>query len=99
MVSKGFVGCTLGCLAGGGIEPNAAMLCLFSCYLVETRGGDEVDGVDRGDENDDAIDDEDGTVGATDDDGGDDTIGDEDRDTGDDDGLGPGAPSRGSGLQ
>jgi hypothetical protein len=43
MVSQGFVGCTLGCLAGGGIEPNAAMLCLFSCYLVESRGGDADD--------------------------------------------------------
>lgn len=48
MVSQGFVGCTLGCLAGGGIEPNAAMLCLFSCYLVESRGGNE--GVTDGDE-------------------------------------------------
>lgn len=51
MVSKGFVGCTLGCLAGGGIEPNAAMLCLLSCYLVEVHGGDDSD--DRDDDGDD----------------------------------------------
>ncbi|MCH7659313.1 MAG: hypothetical protein IH933_01595 [Euryarchaeota archaeon] len=40
MVSEGFVGCTLGCLAGGAFEPNGAMLCLLSCYLVEIHGGD-----------------------------------------------------------
>lgn len=50
MVSKGFVGCTLGCLAGGGIEPNAAMLCLLSCYLVEIHD----DSDDRDDDGDDA---------------------------------------------
>lgn len=41
MPSEGFVGCTLGCLAGGAFEPNAAMLCLLSCYLAEIHGSGE----------------------------------------------------------
>jgi hypothetical protein len=93
MVSKGFVGCTLGCLAGGGIEPNAAMLCLFSCYLVETREGNEDGGPDPGngsdDGNGDAIDDGDGDtddLGDIDDDG--------DGDTGNENDPGTSAPSR-----
>jgi hypothetical protein len=88
MVSKGFIGCTLGCLAGGGIEPNAAMLCLFSCYLVETREGNEDREPDPGDGSD-------GGDGGTIDDGdGDATDTDEGGGTGDDDGPGTGAPSR-----
>ncbi|MEM4782272.1 MAG: hypothetical protein QXG03_12040 [Halalkalicoccus sp.] len=46
MPSERFVGCTLGCLAGGTFEPNAAMLCLLSCYLVEIHSGDDSDGSD-----------------------------------------------------
>jgi hypothetical protein len=54
MVSEGFIGCTLGCLAGGAFEPNGAMLCLLSCYLVEIHGGsDGDDGDDNGDASDD----------------------------------------------
>lgn len=49
MVSRGFVGCTIGCLAGGEIDPNAAMLCLFSCYLVEIREDDGGEDGDNGD--------------------------------------------------
>ena len=61
MVSQGFIGCTLGCLAGGEIEPNAAMLCLLSCYLVEIRDGDDNGGGDDNAGADDDGDDDDDT--------------------------------------
>jgi hypothetical protein len=64
MVSEGFLGCTLGCLAGGAFEPNGAMLCLLSCYLVEIHGGGD-DGDDNGDTNGDTGETDDGNDSET----------------------------------
>jgi hypothetical protein len=87
MPSEGFVGCTLGCLAGGAFEPNGAMLCLLSCYLVEIHGGDSDDGGD-GDGN--VSGENDGDTDGTDDGDGD-SNGASDRD-----GIGDGTKTNGS---